>query len=140
MSAEAAARRVVLITGAAGGLGQGLAGEFAAQGWRVAAAVHHSGRRDEGEQVWQMQLDVTIRSHAEAAARQILARWGRIDVLINNAGITADGLSLQIGEDDWEKVLDVNLKGAFLCSQAVIGRRIQPRGRPDHNLASLRGR
>jgi 3-oxoacyl-[acyl-carrier protein] reductase len=140
MSAEAATSRVVLITGAAGGLGQGLAGEFAAQGWRVAAAVHHSGRGAEGEQVWQMQLDVTIRSHAEAAARQILARWGRIDVLINNAGITADALTWQIGEDDWEKVLDVNLKGAFLCSQAVIGPMIKQRDGHIINMASLSGR
>src|SRR5260370_18888780 len=105
MSAEAAASRVVLITGAAGGLGQGLAGEFAAQGWRGAAAVHHSARDAEGEPVWQMQLDVTIRSHAPAAARQILARWRRIDVLINNAGITADGLRWQIREARWAKGL-----------------------------------
>ncbi len=139
MSAEAAASRVVLITGAAGGLGQGLAGEFAAQGWRVAAAIHHSGRRAEGEH-WQIQLDVTIRSHAEAAAQQILARWGRIDVLINNAGITADGLIRQIGEADWEKVLAVNLKGAFLCSQAVIGQMIKQRDGHIINVASLSGR
>ncbi len=140
MSAEAAARRVVLITGAAGGLGQGLVREFAAQGWRVAAGVHHSGCPAAGEQAWEIQLDVTIRSDAEAASQQILARWGRIDVLINNAGVTADGLTWQIGEDDWDKILAVNLKGAFLCSQAVIGQMIKQRDGHIINMASLSGR
>ncbi len=111
---------MVWITGAAGGLGQALVGEFAAQGWRVAAAGHRVAFPRETEQIWPVQLEVTDRAQAQHVAQQIVERWGQIDVLINNAGITNDQLVNRMTESDWDQVLQVNLKGAFLCAQAVL--------------------
>ncbi|MEO8427537.1 MAG: SDR family NAD(P)-dependent oxidoreductase, partial [Verrucomicrobiota bacterium] len=106
---------VVLITGAAGGLGQGLVSEFATQSWRVVAAHHRPGAVVEKERDWILQLDVTQAEEAGRAVERVLARWGRLDLLINNAGVTADQLSWALTEAEWDRVIDVNLKGAFLC-------------------------
>lgn len=120
MSATGTETRVALITGAAGGLGQGLVAEFAAQGWRVGAACHRSEGHGETDRIWPVQLDVTDGSQARQVVKQLMARWGRIDALINNAGLTADNPLWQMSDEDWDRVLEVNLKGAFLCSQAVL--------------------
>ncbi len=132
--------RVALITGAAGGLGQALVAEFVAQGWRVAAGWHRSAAGAEGELVWPVKLDVTNQAGAEQAVSQVLERWGRVDLLLNNAGCTADQLAWQITDENWQRVLDVNLKGAFLCSQAVVRPMIKQRSGQILNLASLAGR
>lgn len=134
-----AATRVVLVTGAAGGLGLGLVAEFAAQGWRVAAAHHRASPHAETDSLWPIALDVTDRAQSAAVVEQLLARWGRIDVLLNNAGTTADKLLSQMTEDEWDRVLAVNLKGAFLCAQAVA--RAMCRQRDGHiiNLSSFSG-
>jgi NAD(P)-dependent dehydrogenase (short-subunit alcohol dehydrogenase family) len=113
------AKPVVLITGAGGGLGQGFVREFAAQGWRVAAAYHLTNPHTGTDQVWPVQLDVTNRAQVGEVLRQALNRWGRIDVLVNNAGVIADHLLWQLTEADWDRVLAVNLRGAFFCSQTV---------------------
>ena len=137
MNAAETSPRVVLITGAAGGLGQGLVSEFSAQGWRVAAAFHRTTAQLETETIWPLALDVTNRAQIAAAVETILARWGRIDALINNAGVTADGLLLQMDEADFARVLDVNLKGAFLCAQAVIRPMMKQRDGHIINLSSF---
>lgn len=129
--------RVVLITGAAGGLGQGLVSEFAAQGWRVVAAYHRTTTQAETETIWPVALDVTSRARVGDVVEQTLARWGRIDALINNAGATEDQLSAQLSADNWDRVLDVNLKGAFLCSQAVIRPMMKQRDGHIINLSSF---
>ena len=131
--------RVVLITGAAGGLGQRLVAEFAAQGWRVAAAHHHAGPHTETDSLWPIALDVTDRAQTAAVVEQLLARWGRIDVLLNNAGTIADKLLSQMTEDEWDRVLAVNLKGAFLCAQAVARAMCRQRNGHIINLSSFSG-
>ncbi len=128
---------VVLITGAAGGLGQGLVSEFAAQGWRVVAAYHRATTQVATETILPIALDVTNRSRVAEVIDQVISRWGRIDALINNAGTTEDQLSTQLSESDWDKVLDVNLKGAFLCSQAVIRPMMKQRDGHIINLSSF---
>jgi 3-oxoacyl-[acyl-carrier protein] reductase len=85
-------------------------------------------------------LDVTSRNAVHSAVAQVLARWQRIDLLINNAGITADNLSWQLTDDDWQRVLDVNLKGAFLCSQAVLRPMLKQRDGHILNIASFSAR
>jgi 3-oxoacyl-[acyl-carrier protein] reductase len=120
MSAAEAKMGVVLITGAAGGLGQGLVTEFAAQGWRVGAACHRSDGHRETDRIWPVRLDVTDGSQARQVVKQLMARWGRIDALINNAGLTADNPLWQMTDKDWDRVIEVILKGSFLCSQAVL--------------------
>lgn len=132
--------RVALVTGAAGGLGQGLVDGFAAQGWRVAAAYHRSTSQLETGQTWPVQLDVANRAQAEAVVEAILARWGRLDALINNAGVTADQLVGQLKDRDWENVLQVNLKGAFICSRAVLRPMLRARDGHIINISSFSGR
>ena len=137
---SAAQNRVVLITGAGGGLGQGLVAEFVAQGWRVAAAWHRAAGPSESESIWPVALDVTSRPQVGSVVDKILSRWGRLDALINNAGLVADGAVWQISEEDWDRVLSVNLKGAFLCAQAVLRPMCKQRDGHIVNLSSWSGR
>ena len=137
MNAAESSSRVVLITGAAGGLGRGLVSGFSAQGWRVAAAFHRATAEQETETIWPLALDVTNRAQVATVVENILSRWGRIDALINNAGVTADRLLLQMDEADFVRVLDVNLKGAFLCAQAVIRPMLKQRDGHILNLTSF---
>ena len=133
-------RPVVWITGAAGGLGQGLVAAFAARGWHVAAAYHREAGHRETDPIWPLAVDVTNRDQVRSGLARILHRWRRIDVLVNNAGAVADHLSWRINEADWDRVLAVNLKGAFLCAQAALGpMRKQCRGHII-NLASFAAR
>ncbi len=134
------APRVALITGASGGLGRALVAEFLAQGWRVAAGYRHENVHPESECLLPLPLDVTSRDAVQAAVDQVLARWQRVDLLINNAGSTADNLSWQLSDDDWQRVLDVHLKGAFLCSQAVLRPMLKQRDGHILNLASFSAR
>src|SRR6185437_16827150 len=140
MDSTTSSERTVLITGAAGGLGRALVAEFAAQGWRVAAAYHLSTSQAEAGRVWPMQFDVTRRAQVQAAVEQCVVRWSRVDALINNAGVTADGLVSQMSDDDWDRVMDVNLKGAFLCSQAVLPTMLKQRDGHIINIASFAAR
>lgn len=130
----------MLVTGAAGGLGQGLVVEFLAHGWRVAAGWHSTPLRCSGENVLPLPLDVTNRAQVDDAVKQVLARWNRLDALINNAGYTADQLLAQHDETGWQRVLDVNLRGAFLCSQAALRPMLRQRNGHIINLASFSAR
>lgn len=132
--------RVVLVTGAAGGLGRGLAAEFGAQGWRVAAAQHQAAAEAGTDSLWPIQMDVTNGERVGEAVGQILSRWGRIDALINNAGIVADRTLAQMSEADWERVLAVNLKGPFLCARAVLPSMLQQRDGHILTISSFSGR
>jgi len=119
--------RVAIITGGAGvnGLGFATARMMAAQGARVAildlASSNPSGAAAElGTQHIGIVADVTNREQCEKAAREVLERFGRIDVLFNNAGITQPRKTIDISESDYDAVLDVSLRGTLLMSQAVI--------------------
>ena len=131
--------RVVLITGASGGLGKALVGEFAEQGWRVIAGSSQS-LGSKPKQVWPVALDVTNRKQAESVVQQVIERWKRIDALINNAGAIADSPIWEMEDDDFEKVLSVNLKGAFVCSQAVLRPMLRQRDGHIVNVSSFSGR
>ncbi|MFM8469550.1 MAG: SDR family NAD(P)-dependent oxidoreductase [Limisphaerales bacterium] len=132
--------RVALITGASGGLGRALVAEFLAQGWRVAAGFHRQNAHSESDSLLPLPLDVTSRPAVESGVAQVLARWPRVDLLINNAGNTADALVGQLTDDDWQRVLDVQLKGAFLCSQAVLRPMLKQRDGHILNIASFSAR
>ena len=131
---------VVLITGAAGGLGRALVSEFSAQGWCVAAGWHREPLPAPPPEVLPVPLDVTRRDEATAAVSAVLARWSRLDALVNNAGVAVDGLVTQLSCEDWQRVLDVNLKGAFLCSQAALKPMLHQRDGHILNIASYGGR
>lgn len=134
------ARPVVLVTGAAGGLGQGLVAAFAAADWRVVGACHRDPFPLDRDRVWPVQLDVTDAATARQVVRRTVERWGRLDALINNAGITANQPAWQTGDADWDRVLAVNLKGAFLCAQAVLPTMLRQRDGHIISLASFAAR
>jgi 3-oxoacyl-[acyl-carrier protein] reductase len=132
--------RVVLITGAAGGLGQGLAREFTARGWHVAAGAHHPPAEPGSEQLWPLALDVTDPAQAEAVVGQIVERWQRLDVLVNNAGVAADQPLWLMDEGSWDRVMAVNLTGACNCSRAALGPMARQRDGHIINLSSFSAR
>ena len=140
MGSEAASTRVALITGAAGGLGQELVRQFAAQGWQVALGYHRTEPVVQGDGFLTVPLDLSDRASVVSAINAVMERWGRLDALVNNAGVTADALSWQISEEDWDRVLAVNLKGAFLCAQAALRPMLRQRGGHIINIGSFSGR
>ncbi len=120
--------RVSIITGAAGGIGLATARKFAREG-AIAVLCDLSGDRlgeaaesivAEGGQAVGLALDVTDRSQVDAVVEQVLKRFGRIDVLINNAGITRDARLVNMTEAQFDDVIDVNLKAVFHCTQSVV--------------------
>jgi NAD(P)-dependent dehydrogenase (short-subunit alcohol dehydrogenase family) len=119
--------KVVLITGGAGvnGLGFATAMKMASQGARVAimdleGAQPADAARQLGDDHLGVVASVTDKAAVDAAVEQVLARFGRIDVLVNNAGITQPRRTVDISASDYDAVLDVSLRGTLLCSQAVI--------------------
>jgi len=131
---------VVCVTGAAGGLGQALVQQFAAQRWRVAAGYHRVAFAGVTESIWSLPLDVTDPTRPVEAVQEIVTRWGRLDVLVNNAGVVADAPLWQLREEDWDAVMAVNLKGAFRVSQAALRPMLQQRAGHILNIASFAAR
>lgn len=129
--------KVVIITGAAGGLGRALVNTFRTAHWRVAAGQHRNSIFEEADDLLPVPLNVTDREQVDQAIQATLSKWGRIDALINNAGITADAPVVHQRNADWQRVLDVNLKGAFLCSQAVIRTMFKQRDGHIINISSF---
>lgn len=133
-------RRVAVVTGAAGGLGTGIVAELARQGWSVAAGWH---RREPGlpsGDVVAVPLDVTEPGSVQAAIDGIVDRWGRIDLLVNNAGIVSDALLSRMEEPMWDRVVAVNLDGAFRCARAVARPMMRQREGQILNITSHGGR
>lgn len=140
-------KKTALVTGAARGIGQAIALELAADGadlalcdvkteWleETAAKVKELGRRVEA-----YAMDVADGDAVLAAVTQAAADFGRIDVLVNNAGITRDTLLMRMTEEDWDAVLNINLKGAFLVTKAVAKTMMKQRSGAIVNIASVVG-
>ena len=132
--------KVVLITGANGGLGRALAQEFLVHGWQVVAGVRTVLPEIHSPHLTQLPLDVTKPEQVEQAIAATLQHCGRIDALVNNAGAIADDLCAQLSDEDWARVLDVNLRGAFLCARAVARPMIRQRDGHIINISSLGAR
>lgn len=124
--------KTVLVTGASSGLGEHFARVLAAAGGRVAAAARRKGRLDTlvdgitaaGGEAIAVSLDVTDAGSVEAALDAINERLGSIDVLVNNAGVAASSYSLKVDEENWDYVMDTNLKGAWRIAHAVANRAV----------------
>ena len=120
--------QVVVITGAGQGIGAAIAKRFAGQGARLALVdvnQEHlsqlgSSLEASGCEVLQIRADVADKEQVQQLVAQVIEKFGGINVLVNNAGIIRDNLIKNISEQDWDQVLNVNLKGAFLCCQAVF--------------------
>ena len=120
--------RVAIVTGAGRGIGLGIALALAREGARVAVCeVVPSFLRNaladiegQGGQALPFQMDVTSKEQIHSVVRDVLKQWGTVDILVNNAGIYEVLPVEEISEEQWDRVLAVNLKGTFLCCQAVI--------------------
>jgi len=132
--------RVAVVTGAAGALGQALVTELVTQGWHVCAGIHRKNRAGDQPGVLTVPLDVTNREQVETAVEQVLGKWGRIDVLVNNAGIVRDAALWEMTEEDFQEVLNVNLRGAYLCSQLALRPMLKQRDGHIVNISSFSGR
>jgi NAD(P)-dependent dehydrogenase (short-subunit alcohol dehydrogenase family) len=141
--------KVAIVTGAGSGLGKSIALALAAAGadlvvtelpGRVSDA-HATARlvRNEGRVVLPVTLDVTSMKSIQRMVARVLRQFGRIDILINNAGINIAKMALDVTEQDWDRVLDVNLKGVFFCSQLVGREMIKRRSGKIINMASQNG-
>jgi 3-oxoacyl-[acyl-carrier protein] reductase len=125
--------RNALVTGAAQGIGRAIARRLAGEGARVAVAdidgeaaqaTVEAGRAD-GLDLLAVPIDVTDPASVQAAVARVVDAWGTLDILVNNAGVTRDNFLEKMDVEQWDRVLDVNLKGVFLCTQeaAAVMRR-----------------
>jgi 3-oxoacyl-[acyl-carrier protein] reductase len=119
-------RRTAIVTGASRGIGRAVALALAEAGALVVAGARGANAddtaaviRDRGGAATSMSLDVTDPDSVQAVVDATLKQWGRVDILVSNAGITRDQLLLRMKREDWDAVLATNLTGAFLCAQAV---------------------
>ncbi|MEB3260715.1 MAG: 3-oxoacyl-[acyl-carrier-protein] reductase [Cyanobacteriota bacterium] len=138
--------KVALVTGASRGIGRAIALELAAAG---AVVVVNYARSEAaaaevvetivaaGGQAWSHRADVGQDEAVEAMVREIVSRHGRIDVLVNNAGITRDGLLMRMKTPDWQSVLDLNLSGCFFTTRAVSKLMLKARGGRIINITSV---
>jgi len=141
------AGKVAIVTGAAQGIGRAIAETLARAGADVAVVDLDVARAQEtvaavaghGRRALAIKANVAEWADVKAMADQVLAEFGRIDILVNNAGITRDGLLLRMKEEDWNLVLDVNLKGTFHCTKAVLPAMTKQRGGTMVNIASVVG-
>ncbi len=118
--------KVAIITGAAGGIGKATALRFAEEGAKVVVADFSDGSatvaevKAQGSDAVYVQVDVTSPDSVKLMVEKALEAFGRIDVLINNAGITKDAMMKKMSKDAWDAVISVNLTGVFNCTSAVL--------------------
>ena len=141
------ADKVAVVTGAGRGIGRAVALAYARMGAdvacvsrteensaNVAAEVEALGRR-----AWPLAVDVSDTAAVDAAAKEILELAGRVDILVNNAGVTRDNLLMRMSEEEWDTVLNTNLKGAFNFTRALTRPFIKQRSGRIINIASVIG-
>lgn len=139
--------KTALVTGGGQGIGREIALALATDGANVAVcdvnieAAQKTAADIEGKGRKSLAVKANVAASAEVASMvdQVAERFGRIDILVNNAGITRDGLILRMKEEDWDLVLDINLKGAFNCTKAVLKYMTKQRGGTIINIASIVG-
>ncbi|MBF6599483.1 MAG: SDR family oxidoreductase [Dehalococcoidia bacterium] len=141
---------VAIVTGGARGIGRGIACELAKEGARIAIAdlpATDADRRETidairrlGGDAFGVDVDVRDEAQTQAMVQATIDRWGQVDVLVNNAGVIKVGPVFMFAADDFDLILDVNVKGTFLCSKAVAGHMMQRRQGRIINLSSMAGK
>jgi 3-oxoacyl-[acyl-carrier protein] reductase len=139
--------RVALITGAAQGIGKSIALLLAQNGANIVVSDINLERAEEtareiesiGSQAMAIKVDVANLKNVEQMVEAILEKFGKIDILVNNAGITRDKLILRMTEEDWDAVLNVNLKGTFNCTKVVVRHMAKQRSGKIVSIASVVG-
>jgi len=139
--------KVAIITGGAQGIGKSIATQLAQAGANVVIAdvmeeVAKSTAQEisqKGNEAISIRVDVSSLSSVEEMVKKTLDKFGRIDILVNNAGITRDSLVMRMKEEDWDLVLDINLKGAFNCIKTVSPIMMKQKSGKIVNIASIVG-
>ncbi|MDR3377691.1 MAG: 3-oxoacyl-[acyl-carrier-protein] reductase [Verrucomicrobiae bacterium] len=139
--------QIAVVTGAGRGIGRAIALKFAQAGADVAVISRTPENSEKvaaeiralGRQAWAYAVDVAEAAAVGAAAEKILAACGKVDVLVNNAGVTRDGLLMRMADADWDTVLNTNLKGAFLVTKAFSRAMLKARTGRIINIASVIG-
>jgi 3-oxoacyl-[acyl-carrier protein] reductase len=140
--------KVALVTGASQGLGRAIALRLAKDGFSLALAARNQEKLKEvtveitanGGKAEFFVLDIASEESIKATAKTVLAHYGKVDILVNNAGITRDNLLLRMKRADWDEVLQTNLTGTFLLTQALMGSMIKARSGRIINISSVVGR
>ncbi|MCP4684833.1 MAG: 3-oxoacyl-[acyl-carrier-protein] reductase [bacterium] len=136
--------KVVLVTGAARGIGRTIAEKFAACGAKVVVCdvdqqAVETAAKEIGHETLGVRADVTSSEDIATLFKEAMAKLGRVDVVVNNAGVTRDSLMLRMDEKDWDMVLDINLKGAFLVTKAASRIMMKQRSGRLINISSIVG-
>jgi 3-oxoacyl-[acyl-carrier protein] reductase len=141
--------RVVVITGGSKGIGREIAHRFAEDKVRI-ILVHYDPDESaanetlgilaaKGVEAESHRADISSYEDAGALFKEILSKYRKVDVLVNNAGITRDGLLMRMSEEDWDRVMQVNLKSVFNCTRAVLRPMVKERGGRVVNISSVAG-
>ena len=139
--------QIAVVTGAGRGIGRAVALKFAAAGADVVCVSRTAENSEKvanevralGRKAWAHAVDVSNGAAVAAAGEKILAGCGKVDILVNNAGVTKDGLLMRMSEEDWDSVVDTNLKGAFLMTKAFTRAFLKQRSGRIINVASVIG-
>ncbi|HDE5110331.1 TPA: 3-oxoacyl-[acyl-carrier-protein] reductase [Staphylococcus aureus] len=137
-----------LVTGASRGIGRSIALQFAEEGYNV--AVNYAGSKEKAEAVveeikakgvdsFAIQANVADADEVKAMIKEVVSQFGSLDVLVNNAGITRDNLLMRMKEQEWDDVIDTNLKGVFNCIQKATPQMLRQRSGAIINLSSVVG-
>ncbi len=141
--------KVSIVTGGSRGIGSAICYKLAELGSNV--VVNYSGNQEKAEfvakdisekfdiQALALKFDVGSETEVEAAVAQIIEKFGRVDILVNNAGITSDGLFVRSKLSEWEKVMNTNLTGPYLCSRAVTKHMMKAKSGRIINMSSVIG-
>src|SRR3954466_580698 len=140
--------KTALVTGASRGIGREIALELARQG--VDVVVNYAGSEAKahevveeikglGREAFAIQCDVSNSESVANMVKETVERFGKLDILINNAGITKDNLLMRMKENEWDDVMNINLKGVFLCTKAVTRQMMKQRSGRIINISSVVG-
>ncbi|GGI30713.1 3-oxoacyl-[acyl-carrier-protein] reductase [Staphylococcus chromogenes] len=140
--------KVALVTGASRGIGRSIALQLAEEGYNV--AINYAGNKEKAEEVvnqikekgveaFAIQANVSNPDEVKAMIKEVVNQFGSVDILVNNAGITRDNLLMRMKEQEWDDVIDTNLKGVFNCIQKVTPQMLRQKGGRIINLTSIVG-
>ena len=137
--------KVAVVTGASQGIGRDTALALAEAGAKVAAAARNEEKlaalvseiRAAGGEAFALKMDVADADQVKAGFKQVVDKFGRLDILVNNAAVTRDGLAMRMKKDDWDTVLETNLTGAHLCIQQALGTMMRARAGRIINISSV---
>jgi NADP-dependent 3-hydroxy acid dehydrogenase YdfG len=140
--------KIAIVTGASSGIGYATALALSRAGAKVAAGARRMDRlellqseiiKNEGE-VYIQNLDVTIKSECDAFADAVMEKWGSIDILVNNAGLQPLSFFKNLKVEEWDKMIDVNIRGVMYCTAAVITHMVNKNSGHIVNISSIAGR